>query len=186
LGGYYYGYTSHGLDAFSKTLGLETFTKAELIELVGEDETLHLENWDELSENERIDLLETHAAEGQASLEEAEGKGILGAAERIPRTIAFTILAFTQMFEVMAIHAGDRTSFFRDGFKKNWLLMWAVLSTLVLQVLVIYVPFMQDVFKTASLSLTEFLITAVLGSVILFAVELEKMYITRRERAKHA
>ncbi|MCA9914520.1 MAG: cation transporting ATPase C-terminal domain-containing protein, partial [Anaerolineae bacterium] len=101
-------------------------------------------------------------------------------AERIPRSIAFTILAFTQMFEVMAIHAGDRASFFRTGFKSNRLLLWAVISTFVLQLIVLYVPFMQASFDTAALSASEMLISFLLGAVVLFAVELEKIY-NRRE-----
>ena len=55
----------------------------------------------------------------------------LNQAERIPRTLAFTVLAFTQMFQVVAIHAGDRVSFFQAGFKGNPLMFWAVLSTFV-------------------------------------------------------
>jgi hypothetical protein len=115
-------------------------------------------------------------------LEEEESKNILGFAQRIPQTIAFTLLAFTQMFEVMAIHAGDRVSFFKKWFGANMLLMWAVISTFVLQLIVIYLPFGQDVFRTAPLSLGELILTAIGGSVILFAVELEKMYITRHSR----
>ena len=98
--------------------------------------------------------------------------------ERIPRSIAFTILAFTQMFEVMAIHAGDHSSFFRQGFKSNRLLLWAVLSTFALQLIVLYVPFMQASFETAPLNLTQMIVAFVLGSVILFAVEIEK-YLNR-------
>jgi Ca2+-transporting ATPase len=54
--------------------------------------------------------------------------------------------------------------------------MGAVLSTFVLQVFVLYVPFMQDSFGTAPLSLTEMLVSFVLGAVVLFGVELEKLF----------
>jgi P-type Ca2+ transporter type 2C len=176
LGGFVYGFTAHGMDPMSRTLGLEDFTRDELIELVGEDHTPG--NWASLSEEARIDLLEGEADAGLEAAEDSEG--VLNEAEKIPRTIAFTILAFTQMFEVMAIHAGDRSSFFKHGFARNTLLMWAVLSTFVLQLAVVYIPFLQDTFRTAPLSLGEMIFTAILGSVILFAVELEKLYLNRR------
>ena len=121
----------------------------------------------------------------KANFEEEASEGILGDVERIPRTIAFTILAFTQMFEVMGIHAGDRETFFKSGFKENRLLLWAVLSTFLLQLAVIYVPFLQETFRTAPLTLGELVLTAVLGSVVLFGVEFEKIFIRRELEADH-
>ena len=82
------------------------------------------------------------------------GRHLLNQAERIPRTIAFTVLAFTQMFQVMAIHAGDQTTFWQAGFKGNQLLFWAVLSTFALQLIVVYMPFFQELFDTRALNLT--------------------------------
>ena len=105
----------------------------------------------------------------------------IGAVERIPRTIAFTVLAFTQMFSVMSIHAGDRDSFFRVWFSTNQLLFWAIVSTFILQLAVIYVPFLQDAFRTAALAPIEIIVSVVLGAVILFAAEAEKVLFTRKE-----
>jgi Ca2+-transporting ATPase len=84
----------------------------------------------------------------------------------------------------MAIHSGDRVSFFRTWFKQNQLLFWAVLSTFVLQLIVIYVPFMQALFETVPLTLTEMFVSFVLGAVILVAVEIEKVYLTHTSRGK--
>jgi len=191
LGGYLWGYSHNNLDPFSDTHGLETFTYDELLAFADrtsatrdEIEEMVPENWDELSEEERIEAIlatgaEEDAEEGEAFSHE-EGQGLTGLAERIPRSIAFTILAFTQMFEVMAIHAGDRASFFRTGFKSNRLLLGAVISTFILQLIVLYVPFMQASFDTAALGAVEMFICFLLGAVVLFAVELEKVY-NRRE-----
>jgi len=184
LGGFVYGFTSNGMDPLSDTLGLEDFSRTELIELIDDEELVPTE-WDDLAIEERVSLLEGEEGEG-AAFEEEAGDGILGAAEAIPRTIAFTILAFTQMFEVMAIHAGDRSSFFKDFFAKNTLLMWAVISTFLLQLAVVYLPFAQEIFRTVPLSASELLLTGVLGAVVLFAVELEKIYITRNEDRQRA
>ena len=168
LGGYIWAYGARGMDAFSPTLGLETFTREQLVELVGEEVVIEAEiaqnvdNWDDLDSEGRIAALEGKVSEAVTGGEEehfAEGasEGILGMAERGPRTIAFTILAFTQMFEVMAIHAGDRISFFRTWFRENTLLFWAIISTFILQLAVIYIPFLQGAFETSPISATEML-----------------------------
>ncbi|MFW5691145.1 MAG: cation-translocating P-type ATPase [Chloroflexota bacterium] len=171
-------------DVFAEELdGLADLSRVQIVEL-SRTEGLIPDDWDALTVADReafivVQAEEAEEDEGEGILEEEGSAGILSAAERIPRTIAFTILAFTQMFEVMAIHAGDRISFFRKGFGLNKLLLWAVLSTFVLQLIVVYVPSMQAVFRTAPLGGLELLVTAVAGSVILLAVELEKVYIRR-------
>ena len=171
-----FGHTRHGLDPFSDTLGIENFSEQQLVELVGEDVTP--EDWDSLSQEQRIELIS--GAEGAAEDEETgggEGEGseseILGHAERIPRTVAFTVLALGQIFHVAAIHAGVR-SFFRVWFSSNRFMLYAVISTVVLQLLVIYVPFLQSVFETYPIRITELLASVAIASVILFAVEIEK------------
>jgi Ca2+-transporting ATPase len=176
LGGYIWGHYAYGMEIFSDTHGLENFTRAEFVNVIGDVEALPA-NWDELTPEERMEILVPHeeSAETEELLSEEASSELIGMAERKPRSIAFTILAFTQMFEVMGIHGGDRTSFFRTGFKHNRLLMWAVFSTFLLQLLVLYVPFMQNSFETAPLSVLEMIVACVLGSVILFGVEIEKM-----------
>jgi len=184
------GYISHNMDPFSPTHGLEDFSRAQLVGLIGDSESFHEglgeevsvipQDWDSLSIEEREMVLLGEESESgvTASFSEeagAEELDIIGLAERIPRTIAFTILAFTQMFEVMGIHGGDRISFFRTGFKGNRLLLAAVISTFLLQMAVVYLPFLQASFKTAALSGMELLITFVVASAILFAVEIEKV-----------
>ncbi len=175
LGSYIWGYTAHGMQPFSPTLGLEALTQAELAGAVG------LENvpadWDALTPEQRAARYLTDADGG--ILTEEEGEGLIGTAERLPRTIAFTVLAITQMFEVMAIRAGDKTSFFQVWFRRNRLLFFAVALTAVLQLAVIYVPFLQTAFDTAPLSPLELIAAFALASVVLFSVEVEKLLIRR-------
>jgi magnesium-transporting ATPase (P-type) len=182
LGGYIWGYSHNGLDPFSDTHGLETLSAERLQSFIdntnqfsGERLTVP-DGWNDMSEEARVDVLfaDEPNAEGEGGLH-AEGGGLVGLAERLPRTIAFTILAFTQMFEVMAIHSGDRVSFFRKGFSGNWLLLGAVVSTFLLQLAVIYIPFLQASFETSALTLTELAVCFAMASLILFAVEIEKL-----------
>ena len=177
--GFVYGFMQADMKPFDATLGLQDFTRAELVEaLPSNTDVVVPADWDDMSVDERIHLLEGDEPEDSSGHEEAS-EGILGAAERIPRTIAFTILAFTQMFEVMAIHTGDRKSFFKAGFSGNRLLLWAVISTFALQLAVIYLPFFQTMLDTAALNASQLLVTLVLGAVILLAVETEKAYLRR-------
>lgn len=181
LGSYVWGYHAIGLDAFRPSLGLETLERAAVVELAGEEAVP--QQWDSWSDDEQAAFLGLgeRGAGAQFLEEDGEqpGRELLNQVERLPRTIAFTVLAFTQMFEVMAIHAGDRSSFFRTGFKGNRLLFWAVISTFILQLIVIFVPFVQDLFDTSALTLTQIILAFGAGSVVLFAVELEKAVIRR-------
>ncbi|MEJ1643961.1 cation-translocating P-type ATPase C-terminal domain-containing protein, partial [Escherichia coli] len=86
-----------------------------------------------------------------------------------------TVLALGQVFHVSAIHAGVERSFFREWFKKNRFLLWAVVGTFALQLAVVYVPFLQAAFETVTLNLRDLLIALALASVVLWVVELEKL-----------
>jgi Ca2+-transporting ATPase len=170
LFGYVYSYWSYKMDPLSSTLSLENFDRAQLVTLVGED--LAPVDWDSMTDEEQRALI--HAEETSTAHGEGSG-GIIGEAEKTPRTLAFTILALGQIFHVSAIHAGEKTSFFRTFFSKNMLLFYAAILTFILQLIVIYVPFMQTVFETKALTLAELGLSIVLASAILFGVEIEKI-----------
>jgi P-type Ca2+ transporter type 2C len=91
----------------------------------------------------------------------------------IPRTMAFTILAFTQVVEVSAIHAGD-VSFFRAGFKGNRILFLAVIGIVLLQLAVVYLPFLQSWFDTVALPLDMLAVSIGLPLILFALVEIEK------------
>ncbi len=192
LGSYAWGYATIGLDARSPSLGLEKLQRSDIVALAGE--AYVPEGWDSWGDEAQIAFLARRGgAAGSQFLEDEldldmgdPGRELLNRVERIPRTIAFTVLAFTQMFEVMAIHAGDRSSFFRTGFKGNRLLFWAVVSTFLLQLMVVYLPFVQELFDTSALTLTQISVSFVAASVVLFAVELEKTVIRRELRSEES
>ncbi len=89
------------------------------------------------------------------------------------QTMVFTILSFSQMAHVMAIRS-DWQSLFKQGIFGNKQLVGAVLSTFVLQLAVIYLPFLQAIFSTQALTISELLICIGLSSIVFWAVELEK------------
>jgi Ca2+-transporting ATPase len=89
------------------------------------------------------------------------------------QTMAFTVLCFSQMGHVMAIRS-ERESLFKIGVFSNKPLLGALLLTVLLQMMLIYVPFFNSIFKTQPLSIYELAITLAVSSVVFWAVELEK------------
>ncbi len=100
---------------------------------------------------------------------------------RIARTVGFSVLALSQVFEVSAIHAGD-ASFLRAPLARNKLLWVAVLLTAILQMLVIYAPFAHDLLDTTSLDAAELIVAWILAGSVFPAVEIEKYSRRRRRR----
>ncbi|MEM0543401.1 cation-translocating P-type ATPase [Flavobacterium sp. j3] len=88
-------------------------------------------------------------------------------------TMVFTVLSISQMGHAMAIRS-EWKSLFNQGVFGNKQLLGAVFLTLGLQIAVIYVPFLQDIFRTQALSAVELLICLSLSSIVFWAVEIEK------------
>ncbi|MDJ0706795.1 MAG: cation-translocating P-type ATPase [Leptolyngbyaceae cyanobacterium MO_188.B28] len=98
------------------------------------------------------------------------------------QTMVFSTLAFSRMGLAQAMRSG-RESVFRMNLLANKPLLGAVLLTFSLQLMVVYVPFLQTIFQTTGLSAADLLISLVLSSVALWAMELEKWVIRRRSMA---
>ena len=96
------------------------------------------------------------------------------------QTMVFTVLCLSQLGNALAIRS-DRESLFRQGVWSNLPMIGAVALTLGLQLAVIYVPFLQPIFKTAPLSLWELSACLGMSTVVFWAVEVEKWVGRRRE-----
>ncbi|GIV27435.1 MAG: ATPase [Bacteroidia bacterium] len=90
------------------------------------------------------------------------------------RTIVFMVLCLSQMGNAMAIRS-ESESIFTQGFLSNKLLLYAILLTFGLQLMIVYIPFLQSIFKTEALSLWEMVFVLMMSSVVFFAIELDKM-----------
>lgn len=97
------------------------------------------------------------------------------------QTMAFTVLCFSQMGHVMAIRS-DRESLFKIGLLSNKPLLGALFLTVVLQLILIYSPFFNGIFKTQPLSMYELGTTLVVSTVVFWAVELEKWIMRLRNK----
>ncbi|HEY6010456.1 MAG TPA: cation-translocating P-type ATPase, partial [Nitrospirota bacterium] len=98
------------------------------------------------------------------------------------QTMVFTALCFLQLGHVLAIRS-EHESLFTQGLFSNTPLLLSVLGTIALQLLTIYVPALNSVFKTVPLTLAELGIVLALSSAIFIAVEIEK-YVRRRNIQK--
>jgi magnesium-transporting ATPase (P-type) len=95
----------------------------------------------------------------------------------VARTAGFTTLVFAQLFNALNSRS-ESTSAFRGLFSNKWL--WGALGLgVVLQVLVVQVPFLQEAFGTAPLNPGQWLATIGMASVVLWAEEVVK-WIRRR------
>nr|WP_315177018.1 cation-translocating P-type ATPase [uncultured Flavobacterium sp.] len=95
------------------------------------------------------------------------------------QTMAFTVLCFSQLGHVMVIRSG-RESIFKIGFFSNRPMVGALLITIVLQFMIIYMPFFNEIFKTQPLSLYELGLTLAISSIVFWAGEIEKWIKNRR------
>jgi Ca2+-transporting ATPase len=90
------------------------------------------------------------------------------------QTYVFTILCFSQMGHVLAIRS-EYFFLFRQGIFSNMPLIGAVLLTFLLQIAILYVPALQDIFNVQALSWKELLVCILLSSIVFHAVEMEKL-----------
>lgn len=97
------------------------------------------------------------------------------------QTMAFTVLCFSQMGHVMAIRS-ERESLFKIGIFSNKPLLGALFLTVGLQLILIYSPFFNTIFKTQPLSIYELVITLAVSSIVFWAVEIEKWIIRSRNK----
>jgi Ca2+-transporting ATPase len=90
------------------------------------------------------------------------------------QTMVFTVLSFAQLGHVLAVRS-DKTFLYQQGLFSNSLLLLSVLSTFCLQLGVIYIPFLNEIFKTQPLSLQELGFCILMAMIVFHAVELEKL-----------
>lgn len=91
------------------------------------------------------------------------------------RTFAFTEIVIIELL-LTFVCAYTRTGTFRErivNILSNKFLILAVLGSLILQILVIYIPFLQDVFRTVPLAFSDWILLLVLALPIFLVPFLE-------------
>ena len=100
------------------------------------------------------------------------------------QTMIFTTLTLSQMGNVLALRS-DTQTLRQLGLFSNKLLLGSVVLTIGLQLAVVYVPFLQEIFETHPLPAGDLAVSLAMSAVVFFAVELSKE-IRRRGRTRAA
>jgi P-type Ca2+ transporter type 2C len=88
------------------------------------------------------------------------------------RTAGFTVLVFAHLFNCLNARSDTRSAF--DHLFVNPWLWGAMALSLVLQIAVVQLPFLNTAFGTAPLTLQQWLVCAAMGSVVLGYCEVRK------------
>ncbi|HQN04229.1 MAG TPA: cation-translocating P-type ATPase [Anaerolineaceae bacterium] len=89
-------------------------------------------------------------------------------------TMVFTTLTMAQMGQALAVRS-EHDLLFEIGLFTNKQLLGAVLLTILLQLGVIYLPFMQKIFETTALSFGNLVLSIALGGVVFVVAEISKL-----------
>ncbi len=103
--------------------------------------------------------------------------GFVAGAGDLPyaQTMAFTTLMLFQIFNVVNARSDERSAFVHL-FTNGWL--WAaVAGSIALQVLVVYVPFLQRAFGTVGLSVRDWVFCVAVASSVLWLREASKLVV---------
>ncbi len=98
--------------------------------------------------------------------------------DRTWQTMIFTTLAFLQVGQALASRS-SRESFFSLGLMTNVTLLGLAVLVIVLQLGVLYAPFLEQFFLIVPLAPRDLLVAAALGSVAFVAIEIEKWVLRR-------
>jgi Ca2+-transporting ATPase len=93
--------------------------------------------------------------------------------ERLARTMAFTVLVLAQLVNVFNSRSDHRSAF--HGLFSNPLLWAAVAFSAVMQVAVVYVPFLSSAFRTVPLTAAQWGTCLAAASVVLWVSEGRKL-----------
>lgn len=98
------------------------------------------------------------------------------------QTATFTVLAISQWLNALNCRS-DWQSSFHLNLWRNKSLVGGLIVGIILQGLVIYAPFMNSVFHTAPIPLSETLLLAGIASLVFWVEEFRKIFVRRRRKA---
>jgi Ca2+-transporting ATPase len=97
------------------------------------------------------------------------------------QTLVLTALCFSQLGHALAIRS-ERASLFKLGLRSNMPLLGAVILMILLQLVIVYLPAFNGLFKTVPLTGGELGVCVAAAGVVFGIVELEK-WVRRRSSA---
>ncbi len=98
------------------------------------------------------------------------------------RTIAFTTLVVVELFMAFTCRS-ERYPVIKLGIFSNRALVLAAITSLVLGLAVLYIPFLQPIFKTVSLGIRDWVMILLLSIIPVLTGEIYKLIVGRAEKA---
>ncbi|CAL1547090.1 unnamed protein product [Lymnaea stagnalis] len=98
-------------------------------------------------------------------------------------TMTFTCFVFFDMFNALSCRSYSK-SIFQIGLLSNKMFLYAVGGSIVGQLLVIYLPPLQQIFQTEALYASDFALLISLTSTVFVFAEIRKFFIRRHENSK--
>ena len=89
------------------------------------------------------------------------------------QTMVFFWMTLFEMFRAFPCRSERKTSF-ELGFTTNKYLLYGIFSSILITLLIIYVPALQPLFKTTPLKITDLLIAAIFSVISLIVIDLGK------------
>jgi Ca2+-transporting ATPase len=97
-------------------------------------------------------------------------------------TMAFVTLSFSELVRAFTARS-ERVPILRIGLFTNKVMNWAILSSLILLLGVVYVPFLQGIFDTAPLGWVQWRVILPLLLIPSVAAELTKLIFARNTKS---
>ncbi|MDO5100688.1 MAG: cation-translocating P-type ATPase [Eubacteriales bacterium] len=97
------------------------------------------------------------------------------------RTMAFVVLSVSQLFHAFNLRSEDK-SIFKVGIFSNKWLVGSLFAGLLVQICVIYVPFLANAFKVIPLNLTDWAIVLGMAVIPLVVNEIAKLLFHRKNK----
>lgn len=95
------------------------------------------------------------------------------------RTVAFTALSIDSLLYVFSIRS-LKHSFWHEKFFSNKFLLLTIIGGILLQIGVVYLPFLQTVFRTAPMTLMDWGLVMLIAAMVVLAIEILKYVFIRR------
>jgi len=97
------------------------------------------------------------------------------------QTMVFTILCLGQLFLALTMRS-EKLSFFRLGAFSNPILLFVVAGSFIVQMVLIYNPFFNAIFKTQPLTFRELAFCLLIASLVFFAAETGKLFHAKNKK----
>ena len=107
--------------------------------------------------------------------------GLYGQNIELGRTMAFMALSFDSVLYIFSCRTFRKPFWRYENFWKNKWLFLAVISTLLLQIFITYIPFTQKILNIVPLSITHWLLLLFAAIIIILIIELVKSKMIKRD-----